>query len=166
MKKMGLALGLILAAMAASAGTAKADSVILGNIDTNNCSRAESEVDLLNSRAIEVKTYCQAGRFEGQNGRVYRYRLRTAVDVARNVRVGDRIKLGNIDTDNCEAARSEIALLKSPAVKVDAVCEAGTFRGKNGRFYDYRLHTTVTVLRASAIKDEYDPRDGEFDGRF
>lgn len=166
MKKMGLVLGLVLAATAMNANTAKADSIVLGNIDTNNCSRAESEVRLLNSRATQVNTYCQVGAFEGKNGAVYRYRLRSAVDVARDVRVGDRIQFGNIDTDNCQAARSEILLLKSPAIAVNAVCEAGTFRGKNGRFYSYRLHTTITVRSSSAIKDEYDPRDGEYDDQF
>jgi hypothetical protein len=160
MKKMGLGLGLVAAVvLSASATVAKADSVVLGNIDTNNCARAQSEVDLLNSRAVRVQTACQAGAFAGKNGEVYRYRLRTAAEVARNVRVGDRIRMANIDTDNCDAARSEIALLKSSAVSVAATCEAGEFRGKNGRFYNYRLHTTITVRASEAIRDQYDPRD-------
>jgi hypothetical protein len=153
MKKIGLGMGLVLASiLTAGASAAQASEIQLGRIDTNNCAAAESEVNLLNSSDIRVDTYCEAGNFAGKNGRVYRYRLHTTADVPFRVYQNDRIQLGNIDTNNCEAARSEIALLKSPAVAVSAVCEAGYFAGRNGRVYNYRLHTTLTIRNMSAVR--------------
>jgi hypothetical protein len=54
-------------------------AIHLGNIDTNNCDRAHSLIALLNSRTVNVDTYCEAGNFLGHNGEVYRYRLNTTL---------------------------------------------------------------------------------------
>ena len=57
----------------------------------------------------------------------------------------NEIQLARIDTNDCTAEQNEIQLLNGPNASIYTYCESGTFYGKNGRVYPFRLSTTVGV---------------------
>jgi hypothetical protein len=58
----------------------------------------------------------------------------------------DLVALNFIDTNDCERARNEVALLNSTDIRVEPVCSTpGAYASNNGRAYTYRLYTLVTV---------------------
>jgi len=136
---------MLLASVAAlSASAAQADVIRLADIFTNDCGVVQSEVQLLNSPDARVSTSCEFGGFWA-NGSYYRYRLHTLVNVPYSVGPGTAVRLGNIDTNNCDRAHNIVALLDSSAVSIDTYCEAGSFLGHNGQYYPYRLNTTARI---------------------
>lgn len=129
-------------ALALCASVAQADVIRLANIYTNECGHIQSEVNLLNAPNVHVSSSCMAGGFWNA-GNYYSYQVQTYVEVPYSVYPGMAISLGNIDTNDCERARSMIALLDSSNAGIDTYCEAGAFAGHNGQVYPYRLNTTV-----------------------
>lgn len=147
MKKMILAfISLLALGMTAAA---QADSIQLGFIDTNDCARAQNEISLLNSAAVQVAAVCSdyaQGAYVSNNGQAYDYRLYTTVTIAGTIASGTVIQLAHIDTNNPAFAQSEVALLNSSAAQVDVQVQGpGSFAANNGQVYAYRLYTTVTV---------------------
>lgn len=141
MKKSLIALVVILGVVS----IARADEIQLAGIDTDNCAAAQSEIRLLNGNGVTVSAVCQEGSFVANNGRVYSERLETSVIVPYSVSPGQSITLASIDTNNCSAAQSEVKLLNSAQFSVISECEAGSFAGKNGQVYAYRLNTAVNI---------------------
>ncbi len=132
----------LVSVLALCASAAQADVVRLANIYTNECGHIQSEVQLLNAPNVQVTTSCMAGGFWNA-GNYYDYQVQTYVEVPYSVSPGTAISLGNIDTNDCERARSMIALLDSQSAAVDTYCESGAFAGHNGQVYPYRLNTTL-----------------------
>jgi hypothetical protein len=130
--------------LALCASAAQADVIRLANIFTNDCSRIQSEIQLLNAPGVRVTSSCMSGGF-WNDGNYYYNQVQTYVEVPYTVYPGTTIQLGNIDTNNCDRARDMIALLDSRNVAIDTFCEAGAFAGHNGQIYRYRLNTTARV---------------------
>jgi hypothetical protein len=145
MKKLVLFTASVLATFAAS--MAHADSIQLANIDTNDCGRAQNEVNLLNGPKASVSTQCIGpGSFQGNNGEVYEYRLLTTLTVDGPIYSGQQIQTNNIDTNDCSLAVTEVSLLSGTAAQVSPDCEGpSSFQGGNGQFYSYRVYTTITI---------------------
>ncbi len=128
----------------------QADQMRLNDINTDNCGRAQHEVRLLQTRSVRVDADCSAYVYRGYRsaaGRYYNYRLYTTI-AAPDLRPGVRVKLNDIDTDNCVWARSEVSLLNTRSARISAVCSPYVYRGyrsDNGRYYNYRLYTTLSV---------------------
>jgi len=151
MKKLSLFVAAILSLAAA---VASADVIRLNDIDTNDCVRARQEVRLLRTRDVRVRAECSPYAYRGypsNNGRYYDYRLYTSVEIPYNTYPGEQIQLNDIDTNNCSWARNEISILNlRNQVRVTAVCSPYSYQGyrsDNGRYYNYRLYTTMTILR-------------------
>jgi len=144
---MTLAFASLLALSMAAA--AQADSVTLGNIDTNDCGRAQNEISLLSNAQVQVAAACsEAGSFVSNSGETYQYRLYTTVTVAGSLASGSVIQLANIDTNNPAYAQSEVQLLNSATsqgVVQSTLLGPGSFPANNGQVYTYRITTTVTV---------------------
>ena len=63
------------------------------------------------------------------------------------------IQLADINTNDCNRAQSQISLLNSQQVAVTAVCSDYLYQGypaSNGRIYNYKMFTTITILGAVA----------------
>ncbi len=140
----------ILSIVLSAATFAKADQLQLNYIDTNNCTRAQNEVRLLRSFGVAVYADCSDYYYRGygsDQGGWYDYRLTTVIDVAGPIYAGVPVRMNDIDTNDCTFAQHEISLLNSRNVRVDAVCSPYIYEGypsSNGRFYNYRLYTTIT----------------------
>jgi predicted aconitase len=146
MKKVLLVLASVLTL---AASVAQADSIQLNMIDTNFCERARNEVSVLSSAQVPVIATCSPyGYYRSDDGRVFNYRVYTTVEVPGPVYQGQSIQLNFIDTNDCYRAQREIMLLNSAQVQVSAVCSDYVFQGyrsDNGRLYNYRLYTTITL---------------------
>lgn len=144
MKEIFFATLFVLGASAAHAG-----EIRLNFINTNDCARAQSEVMLLNSPQTHVTAVCQGpGYFPSDNGMVYAFRLFTTVEVPGPLSPGMVFRLNDIDTNDCTWAQSEIQLLNSARIRVEAECSPYTYHGypsNNGQWYDYRLFTTLVL---------------------
>jgi hypothetical protein len=65
-----------------SGDVAPGSQVKLAFIDTNDCARAQSEINLLNSAAVPISTECLGpGSYASNNGRTYAYRLVTYLTI-------------------------------------------------------------------------------------
>jgi hypothetical protein len=143
---------LSLLALALAAAQVKADSIQLNDIDTNDCVKAQKEVSLLNVSGITISSQCSAyspSGYSSSQGKQYDYRLTSYLTVDGDLPSGTTIQLNDIDTNNCAWAQSEIVLLSSPKVQVEAQCSPysqGGYKSSSGRYYDYRLYTTITIL--------------------
>ncbi len=149
MKKLSIMLAVL---FAIGSSVAHADSIRLNDIDTNDCAKAQYEVNILNlpRAGIQVMTQCSPYIYMGypsNNGRVYNYRLYTTVNFPGPIYPGQSFRLNDIDTNDCAWAQNEISILNSPQFRVTAVCSPYVYMGypsDNGRVYNYRLYTTVT----------------------
>ena len=123
----------------------------LNDIDTNYCEAAKNEVMLLNSPSTLVSSVCSPyskGGYKSVEGDFYDYRLFTTVTVVGTVEKDAKIRLNDIDTNNCVRAKKEIDLLSKPPYKVNTLCSEylkGGYKADNGKFYDYRLSSWITV---------------------
>jgi hypothetical protein len=147
MKKMTLAFASLLVLSMAAA--AQADTINLGNIDTNDCTRAQSEVSLLSKAQVQVSATCsEAGSFVSNSGETYQYRLYTTLTIDGALASGTVVQLANIDTNNPAFAQSEVQLLNSDTsqgVVQSTLLGPGSYPANNGQVYTYRITTTVTV---------------------
>ena len=149
MKKLTLVLLSLASAMGIS--SANAGQFTFAYINTNNCTRAQNEVMLLNGGSVQVDAECSAytpGGFTSNDGRTFDYRLYTTVTITGETYSGEQIQMNDIDTNDCNFAQSEIHLLQGTAVSVDAECSAysqGGYVSNDGVGYDYRLSTLVTL---------------------
>ncbi len=147
MKKYALAiltLGLV------GFSSAKAAQIPLNFINTNDCARARHEVMLLNSPSVQVYAECSRYIYRGfgsDQGGWYNYRLTSVAHVQGRVRVGERVRMNDINTNDCAWAKREISLLKSSTVRVQAVCSPYIYQGygsRQGGWYNYRLYTSIS----------------------
>ncbi len=149
MKKYALAL---LAFGMLGFSSAKASQIQLNYIDTNDCRRAQHEVSLLNSASVQVYAECSRYIYRGygsDQGGWYNFRLTTVVHTPYRVRRGERVRMNDIDTNDCAWAKREISLLNSATVRVRAVCSPYIYQGygsDQGRRYNYRLYTTINKI--------------------
>lgn len=134
-----------------SASVAMADQVIqLGNINNNNCAPLQGEVMLLNSANYPVSSVCSPyGSYHSTNGKIYNYRLYTSVVIPSNLVHGSTFPLAEVFTNNCARAQALFLNLNTPSTAyVNPVCSPYLPQGyaaSNGRLYDYKLTTYVTV---------------------
>jgi hypothetical protein len=149
MKFLSLLLPVILSAASAQA----ASTFKLDDIYTNNCEAAQTKVNLLNSSYAAVTTVCEPyaqGGYTAQNGKTYDYELHTTVTLNFDLPVGSSLSLADINTNNCVALKKEIAILGTSAVQVIPTCSvymAQGYKSEAGKLYDYRLYTTVQLLK-------------------
>lgn len=130
--------------------TAQADQVLLlGNINNNHCAPLQHEVMLLNSPQYSVTATCSPyGSYSATNGKIYNYRLYTSVILPSGTMPGSTFALSEVFTDNCARAQALFLNLNSPQAYVNPVCSPYSYKGyaaSNGRLYDYKLTTYVTV---------------------
>ncbi len=144
MKKLSLALASILLI---SGSQAMADTFNLGDINTDNCAKAQSEVMILNTAAVKVSAICsEPGSFPSTTAQINRYQLYTTITTTDTLKVGQTLHLNDIGTNDCSYAQSIFASLNSNQYSVLTFCTpAGKYLSDNGRMYNYRVFTSITV---------------------
>lgn len=130
--------------------TAQANQVLLlGNINNNQCDPLQGQVMLLNSAQFPVTATCSPyGQYHATNGKIYNYRLYTSVIIPTGTLPGTTFALSEVFTDNCARAQALFLNLNAAQAYVNPVCSPYSHKGyaaSNGRLYDYKLTTYVTV---------------------
>lgn len=148
MKKVSLVFASLFAVMA----SAQASTVSLNYVDTNDCARSQKLFSMLNKADAQVTATCSdylQGGYSSDNGRAYDYRLYTTVTTDAPIVANQTIQLNFINANECEGIQKQVSLLNSSQVKVTAECSPYVFQGyraNNGKLYNYRLYTSITVL--------------------
>jgi len=141
----------ILTAILLSAAAQAGQQVQLANINTNNCQGVRGEIQLLSTPEVVVNAVCSEyipQGYRSTDGKFYDYRVYTTVEIPGYLSPGQTFQLGNINTNNCERAQRLISMLSTRSVMVNPSCSEYIHQGYpsgNGRSYDYRLYTHVTV---------------------